>query len=162
MLNNKNKVLHIILSVIGYSIFIIGLIRVIFGYNKLPNIIGMHFGGDGSFDMYDSKLWILYPLILTIIFFCVFELVGFFSKKVKTGLKIKEENENKIKSVFLILLDVLKLCFSFFFSGVWVDCLIKQKDLNTIIPIIVLFIIFISFIYFAFYIVYIKIKDKKL
>lgn len=153
------KTTHAALTVIAWGIFIISLIRIAFVWNSLPDRIGVHFADDGEFDLIDSKICAFYPYLVTIIALVFCEASVFLSKKIKMGLKISENGELKIRTALKMLLDIIKLGFSFFFSGVWADCVIRQHPLNTNIPMAVTLIMFLCFLAFIIASIVIKIKN---
>ena len=115
----------------------------------------------GEFDVIDNKRYIGYPYIVSLISLVLCDGFALFSRKIKMGLKISEIGEKKMRFAFVMLLDIMKVCISFFFAGVWADCVMRQRPLNTDIPIIILWILFIAWIAFAVYIITVKIRDSK-
>lgn len=153
------KIIHISLTVIAWGIFIASLIRFAVVWSSLPENIGIHFASDGQFDMISDKSYAAYPYIVTIAALVVFEISALLSKKIKTGVKISQNGDRKIRMTLGLLLDGFKLGFSFFFSGVWADCVIRQRPLNTAIPAAVMLIMFILFCVFVIAAIVIKIKN---
>lgn len=153
------KIIHIALTVIAWGIFITSLIRIVIVWNSLPDRIGIHFDTNGEFDVFDSKSNAAYPYIVTLgaLVFC--EVSALLSKKIKMGVKISEKGDKKIRAALRMLLDITKLGFSFFFSGVWADCVIRQRPLNTNIPAAAMLIMVLSFLGFIIASIIIKIKD---
>ncbi|MDE7398204.1 MAG: DUF1648 domain-containing protein [Oscillospiraceae bacterium] len=146
------KTIHIALTVISCGIFMSSLIRIVVVWNSLPDNIGVHFAGNGEFDVFGSKNYVAYPYIVSVIALVFCEISALLSKK------ISEKGDIKIRTALRMLLDVFKLRFSFFFSGVWADCVIRQHPLNTNIPAAIMLIMF--FIFFVFVIASIVIKIK--
>lgn len=155
------KIIHIFLSVIAWGIFIASLIRFIAVWSSLPENIGIHFASDGQFDMISKKSYAAYPYIVTIAALVFFEVSSLLSKKIKMGLKISEKGDLKIRAALKILLDVFKLGFSFFFSGVWADCVIRQRPLDTRIPAAVMLIMVLAFCGFVIAAIVIKVKNPR-
>lgn len=153
------KIIHITLTVIAWGIFAASLIRFAAVWSTLPENLGIHFASDGNFDMISRKSYAAYPYIVSIAALAFFELSALLSKKIKTGVKISESGDLKIRTALKLLLDVFKLGFSFFFSGVWADCVIRQRPLNTLIPAAVMLIMFLSFCAFVIAAIVIKIKN---
>lgn len=152
------KTIHIALTVISWGIFMLSLIRIAVVWNSLPDKIGVHLASNGEFDVIDSKNYAVYPYLVSIVALVFCETSALLSKKIKMGMKISEKGDIKIKTAFRMLLDISKLGFSFFFSGVWADCVIRQHPLNTNIPVAIMLIMF--FIFFVFVIASIVIKIK--
>lgn len=153
------KIIHIALTVISWGIFIASLIRYAVVWDSLPDRLGIHFADDGEFDVIGSKTGAAYPYIVSIVALVFCEISALLSRKIKIGLKISEKGDIKIRTALGILLDVIKLGFSFFFSGVWADCVIRQRPLNTAVPAAVMLIMFFMFCVFVISSIVIKIKN---
>lgn len=153
------KIIHIALTVIAWGIFIASLIRFAAVWSSLPENIGIHFASDGQFDMISKKSYAAYPYIVSIVALAFFEVSALLSKKIKTGVKISEAGDRKIRTALALLLDVFKLGFSFFFAGVWADCVIRQRPLNTNIPAAVMLIMLLAFCAFVIAAIVIKVKN---
>lgn len=153
------KAIHTALTVISWGIFVMSLIRIAVVWNLLPDKLGIHFASDGEFDVIGSKNGAAYPYLVSITALVFCEISVLLSKKIKMGLKISEKGDIKIRTVLIILLDIIKLGFSFFFSGVWADCVIRQHPLNTNIPAVIMLIMFFMFVVFVIASIVIKIKN---
>lgn len=153
------KIIHIALTAIAWGIFIASLIRFAAAWSSLPENIGIHFASDGQFDMISKKSYAAYPYIVTIVALAFFELSALLSKKIKTDVRISEKGNLKIRAALKILLDIFKIGFSFFFSGVWADCVIRQRPLNTSIPAAVMLIMAAAFCAFVIAAIVIKVKN---
>ena len=152
------RIIHIALTVIAWGIFVSSLIRFAAVWDSLPDRIGIHFDSDGGFDVIGSKNDAAYPYIVSIIALVSCEGLALLSKKIKMGMKISEKGDAKIRTALVLLLDISKLGFSFFFSGVWADCVISQRPLDTGIPAAIVLIMLLSFLAFVIAAVVIKIK----
>lgn len=153
------KTIHIALTVISWGIFILSLIRFAVVWNSLPDRLGIHFADNGEFDVIGSKTGAGYPYLVSIIALVFCEVSALLSKKIKSGIRISEKGDIKIRTALRLLLDFFKLGFSFFFSGVWADCVIRQHPLNTGIPAAVMLIMFFMFLVFVTASIVIKIKN---
>lgn len=153
------KIIHISFTAAAWGIFAASLIRFAIVWSSLPENIGIHFASDGQFDMISKKSYAAYPYIVTVAALAFFEISALLSKKIKMGVKISENGDRKIRTALKILLDIFKLGFSFFFSGVWADCVLRQHALNTNIPAAVMLIMFLSFCAFVIAAIVIKVKN---
>ena len=153
------KVVHIVLTAAAWGIFFGSLIRLAVVWDTLPDVIGVHFDGNGEFDLFDSKMLIAYPYLAALIALVFCDAAALLSKKINTGMKISENGERKFKTALVMLLDISKLSFSFFFAGVWADCIIKQNPLDPNIPTFLMLVLLISFIIFVISAIVIKIKN---
>ena len=153
------RIVHITLTAIAWGIFISSLVRFAVVWDSLPDKLGIHFADNGEFDVIGSKKYAAYPYIVSIIALVFCEISALLSKKIKMGIKTSEKGELKIRTALITLLDISKLGFSFFFAGVWADCVIRQHPLNTDIPAAVMLIMFLAFLAFVTALIVIKIKD---
>lgn len=153
------KIMHITIAAAAWGIFIFSLVRLLIVYNSLAEEIGVHFDENGEFDVTASKRSIAYPYVVSLISLVLCEIFALLSQKVNIGLKVSKIGEKKIREGLVIFLDICKFGFSFFFSGVWADCLIRQRFLNTAIPTAILLMLFISFIIFIVFSVTVKIRN---
>ncbi len=153
------KTIHIAFTVISWGIFIASLIRIAVVWDSLPDKLGIHFADDGEFDVIGSKTGAAYPYIVSIAALVFCEISALLSKKIKMGMKISDRGNMKIRTALGLLLDIIKLGFSFFFSGVWADCVIRQHPLNTAVPATVMLIMFFMFCVFVTAAIVIKIKN---
>lgn len=158
------KVIHFCTTILAWGILAVGFVRMLIAYPSLPKTVGMHFGPNGEFDLFGNKtetFTLFYPCIVSIVFLVVYEILAFVSKRVKTGLKINETGERMVREAIAILLDVLKWIFSFFYAGVWVDCVIRQHALNTIIGLVLVAVGFCLFAMCVIFLIVVRIKFSK-
>ena len=159
MMSRIIKTAHAALTIIAWGIFISSLIRIAFVWNSLPDKLGIHFADTGEFDLTGNKIGAFYPYLVSVIALIFCEVSALLSGKIKMGLKISEKGDLKIRTALKMLLDIIKLGFSFFFSGVWADCVIRQHPLDTNIPMAVTLIMFLCFFIFIIASIVIKIKN---
>jgi len=158
------KVFHFGTTILVWGILVVGFVRMLIAYPSLPETVGMHFGPNGEFDLFGNKtetFTLFYPCIVSLVFLVVYEVLAFVSKRVKTGLNVNETGERMIREAIAILLDVLKWIFSFFFAGVWVDCVIRQHALNTTIAVVLVVVAFCLFAIFFMFLIAVRIKFSK-
>ena len=99
----KVNIIHKTINIISWCLVLIGIIRLCLLYNSLPNQVGVHFAADGSFDVIVNKsnlLYIGYPYIISIIIILLSDLFIYLSNKIRLGLKINNDGENIIRSLF--------------------------------------------------------------
>ena len=157
------KVFHFGATILAWGILALGFVRMLIAYPSLPETVGIHFGPNGEFDLFGNKtetFTLFYPCIVSLVFLVVFEVLAFVSKRVKTGLNVNETGERMIREAIAILLDVLKWIFSFFYAGVWVDCVIHQHALNTTIPVVLVAVGFCLFAMCVVFLIVVRIKCK--
>lgn len=161
MMNKAVKITHISLSVFAWGIFALSIIRTAIVWKSLPHIIGVHFASNGTFDVFDSKWYIAYPYAIALIALIICEIIAFLSGKMRLGLRISEAGGRKIRSALKLQSSVTKLCLSFFFSGVWTDCIIRQQPLNTSFAVFTLMAVLLSLVLFTTYTLIIRLRDGK-
>ena len=139
----KKRTVHIAINAAAFGALAVMLVYMLIMYGGLPERIGVHFGGDGSFDVIDSKLLGFYP------FAAGFGLLGALSlcslavnKLKKLGMKVTADGEFLIRLHITRLTDMMKFIVSVFFT-VWAYCVINQVGMETLIPFVlaVLFIL---------------------
>ena len=158
------KVFHFGVTLLAWGILAVGFVRMLIAYPTLPETLGIHFGPNGEFDLFDKKaelFTLFYPCIVSLIFLVVYEVLTFASRRVKTGLKINETGERMVREAIAILLDGLKWIFSFFYAGVWADCVIRQHAMNTTIGIVLVVVGFCLFVMFIAFLIAVRIKCPK-
>lgn len=156
--------IHIIFTIIGWGLLCISLTCFLFTWNSLPQKIGVHFDGSGNFDVISDKeniFHVFYPYIISLITLIFCEGFAFLSKRVKTGLKINETGERKLRWVSMIFSDVIKVDIVIFFSGNWGYSLIRQQPFNINISLCVSYVFFVSLLFLIVSIIFICIKYKK-
>lgn len=153
------KTIHIALTGISWGIFILSLIRIVVVWDTLPDKLGIHFASDGEFDLTAGKNGAAYPYLVSSAALVFCEISAVLSNKIKPGLKISEKGDIKIRTALKILLDIIKLGFSFFFSGIRADCVIRRHPLNPNVPAAVMLIMFPAFLVFVIAVIVIKIKN---
>lgn len=159
---NKNlKVFHIAITIFVWAMLIASLIFLASRWNKLPDKIGVHFNPPtGELDLFDNKIYSLYPYIVGFGTLFVLEIAGILSKWLKSGMKINVEGEKKFRVAVCILLDMVKICLSVF--GVnWADCVIRQKNMNVKIPELASEIVRMAFVLFIVIMIVIRIKYRE-
>ena len=159
-----SKTLHIGIAALTWGMFAVGFARMLLAYPSLPETLGVHFGPNGEFDLFSDKtdmFTLFYPCIVSFVFPAIFEVLTFISKRVKPGLKVNETGERKIREAIVFLLDVLKSVVSFFFAGVWVDCVVRQHALNTTIPRVLIAMTFCAFVICEIFLIIVRIKYPK-
>ncbi|MBQ3842410.1 MAG: hypothetical protein II820_06945 [Ruminiclostridium sp.] len=107
------------------------LIYFLLSYDGLPERIGVHFGSDGSFDVFSYKEFGYYPFVAGFGLLILFSLLTLAAKKIKrVGMNVSKKGDMAIRRIIMEVLDSLKLIWSLFFS-MWAYCVINQVGMNT-------------------------------
>ncbi len=123
------RIFDIVVSILTWSILSVSLVYLLCIWNTIPDIIGVHFASDGSFDVFDSKLYIVYPYAAGFGFLFLLEIASAAGRKAQSGMKINETGERRLKLALSFLLNALKLYVSVFFSY-WAYCVMTQIPEN--------------------------------
>ena len=138
----KKDLPHLILCSAAWLLFAGCLIRFLAVYGSLADEIGVHFDGNGDFDVIDKKVFGFYPFLISLITLVICSVLAILVRKVSVGKNMTERGERLSRSAVMLYFDFFQLVMAVFFSGVWSDCVIHQQPLNTYIPVILLFITF--------------------
>ncbi|MBR1591456.1 MAG: hypothetical protein IJ666_00375 [Ruminococcus sp.] len=128
-MNKIFKIIHCILFSLSILILASSLILYLTKSNSLSAEIGMHFDGNGEFDVVASKLYGFYPHIVSGIFIIITAFADYFVTRKKTGLKLTEQGEKIFRTEMIISLDFFALFWSVFF-GIWSYSVSLQIPLN--------------------------------
>ncbi len=144
-MNKPFKIFHLLSNVVSVGIILISLVYILIIWDSIPAETGIHFASTGEFDVYASKRFAFYPYVIGFGALFLMEIADIVSKKLKSGLKISENTEQKLKKLVSIVLDIMKLCTSFYFTH-WAECVIVQKPFNNIVGKTVAIIFILSII----------------
>ena len=123
------KKAHRIINIIAWGMLAAAFIHLCFKWSGMPETTGVHFDGEGEFDVYASKKYIAYPYIVGIVFLLLLQLGDRAARKVKLGVKTNEIGENILREEIRGLLDLNKL----FVSGLavyWSELVIYQHNME--------------------------------
>ena len=158
---NSTKIIHVIVTILAWTMFVASLIYLAIKWNTLPDTIGVHFNPPtGEFDLYDEKIFALYPYGVWFGAMLVLEIAGILVNKIKTGMKIMAEGEKVFRRITFILLDVIKICLSIFWLN-WAICVIRQTQMIVWIPLAVSEVVRIAFVLFLIAVIVIRIKYRE-
>lgn len=126
------------------------LIVFLFKYKIYPDRIGIHFDGEGNFDVISDPVYGFYPFIVIAVTQGILFLVERFAKKVSVGfkgLKLSENAQEIFRGITLIWMDIMGWGISAFFS-MFAFCVTWQ------IPEPVLWARYILYVYFGIMLLY--------
>ncbi|MBQ9468625.1 MAG: hypothetical protein IJU52_06435 [Clostridia bacterium] len=132
-MQRKTRIIHYSVSALSWAAFILSSVRLAAVYPSLPRRIGIHFGPDGAFDIFDDKGWAFYPYAVALGGLLLFELLSFLAVRARAGKNTAPGGRTDVlsKETVLFLLDVFKPVFALFFAGEWADCVLRQRPMNT-------------------------------
>ena len=139
------KKFHLLINIIAWGILVAAFIHLCFKWSSMPEITGVHFDGEGEFDVYASKKYIAYPYIVGIVFLLLLQLGDRAARKVKLGVKTNEKGESILREEIRGLLDLNKL----FISGCaafWSELVIHQHNMPERLVSVCMIVLFVAFL----------------
>ena len=120
------EILHRIITHAAWCLLIYSFVYLLFIYKMLPQEIGVHFSAEGTFDLYDDKINAFYPYKVGFVVLFISELAIWLAKRIKSGLKVDEQGERRLKAVAILWIDVFKFGISIYFTY-WSCCVVTQS-----------------------------------
>ncbi|MBR6223179.1 MAG: DUF1648 domain-containing protein [Lachnospiraceae bacterium] len=118
-MNKTIKIIHRVIQTLAIGVPIILLICFLVRYNSLPETIGVHFDGEGNFDVWDERWYGFYPYLVIAITQAIIVLIEFFLKRARSGLSgfdMSEKTVELFRGITLIWIDFIGWGISLFFS----------------------------------------------
>ena len=122
--------IHRILFFISTAMLAGSLIFYLIRWGSLPSQIGVHFDGDGNFDVIESKMYGFYPHIIGGIITAGIAIAQSVISKKKTGLDITGKGEELFRAELLLTLDIFLMLWCVLFS-MWSRSVALQIPLPT-------------------------------
>ncbi len=157
---SRKITVHLVMSAAAWLIFTVCFIRFIAAYGSLEDEIGIHFAGDGSFDVIDKKVFGFYPFLVSVITLVICAVLNMLVNKVKVSKKVTERGAELMRFGVRSYIDLSRLGMVFFYSGVWSDCVIRQNPLDTRIPNAILLTMFGLFAVLTIFLIAVKLKFR--
>lgn len=125
------KIIHITANIIAFGLLGAFLVYFLLSYGGLPERIGVHFSAmDGQLDVYSQKIFGFYPFVMGFGLLAVFSVLSLLVNRIKKlGLKVTEKGDRVFRCAAALLLDVMKLTWSVFFSY-WTYCVVHQVGMG--------------------------------
>lgn len=125
------RIIHIAANILAFGLLGGFLVYFLLSYGGLPERIGVHFSAvDGQLDVYSYKAFGFYPFVMGFGLMGIFSLLTLAVNKIrKLGLKVTDKGETVFRCASALLLDVMKLTWSVFFS-VWTYCVVHQTGMG--------------------------------
>ena len=122
------KINHRVTAIISWGLLAAALIHLCFKWSSMPETTGVHFDGDGNFDVFASKKFIAYPFIVGIFFLLLLQLAAHSVRKLRIGLKVNAEGEAAFRERIMLLIDANRLFISLY-AVYWAELVIYQHKL---------------------------------
>jgi hypothetical protein len=128
-MNRKVILLHRLF--IAANILMLGasLVYYLVMWNTLPPEIGVHFDGDGNYNVTDSKLYGFYPHAVGGIITAGIVLAGRLIQKRSTGLRLTEKGETLFRGTIVLGLAVEGFLITMVFAYYWARSVEQQIPL---------------------------------
>ena len=104
----KRKKFDIILNILCWIILASTMLFLIITWSKIPDTIPMHYDSAGNIDRLGSKLEILVLPIIILIVYTFITIIEKFPEAWNTGVKVTEENKERVYSTLLHLISTIK------------------------------------------------------
>ena len=104
----KRKKFDIILNILCWIILVSTMLFLIITWSKIPDTIPMHYDSAGNIDRFGSKLEILVLPIIILIVYTFITIIEKFPEAWNTGIKVTEENKERVYSTLLHLISTIK------------------------------------------------------
>lgn len=104
----KRKKFDIILNILCWIILASTMLFLIITWSKIPDTIPMHYDSAGNIDRFGSKLEILVLPIIILIVYTFITIIEKFPEAWNTGIKVTEENKERVYSTLLHLISTIK------------------------------------------------------
>ncbi len=128
-MKSKVFVIHKAIAGIVFLVLGISLIHFIIVWKDMPQEIGMHFDGEGNFDVYESKNYGFYPYVISTVIISALLLGGRFVKKVNTGIPLSEKGDLIFRNIILFAFDAVMI-YMCIFALFWSRAVEKQHPLK--------------------------------
>ena len=125
------KKLHVTVNIISLGILAVYLVYMLSVYRSFPEQIGIHYGYDNEFDVYDSKWLAFFPFIAGFGLVIIFTIGSFAVNKAgHISKKLSDEDDMFVRKTVLFAFDAMKLFWAVFYS-IWAHCVIHQTRMFT-------------------------------
>ncbi len=128
-MNKAVLTIHRILYAINVLIWLGSVGFFLSKWSILPRDIGIHFGGNGDFDVVAAKVFGFYPHVIGLIVLAGMTVAFLVVRKRKTGLKITEKGETIFKSELIITLELF-LMYCMALVAVWTRSVSLQVPID--------------------------------
>lgn len=139
---DKKDFPHIVLFGSAWLLFAGCLIRFLAVYGSLPDEIGVHFGGGGSFDVVDKKIYGFYPFVISLITLVICGVLSKLVNKASAGNNMTERGTSLSRFAVKLFIDIFQLSLVFSLAGMWSDAVIRQQPLDTTVPVVLILTVF--------------------
>ena len=142
----KRKKFDIILNILCWIILASTMLFLIITWSKIPDTIPMHYDSAGNIDRFGSKLEILVLPIIILIVYTFITIIEKFPEAWNTGVKVTEENKERVYSTLLHLISTIKFIMVGMVAYLTVHTALSLELSAWVTPIFVL-AIFGNFVY---------------
>lgn len=137
----KRKKFDIILNILCLIILVSTMLFLIVTWSKIPDKVPMHYASAGNIDRLGSKLEILILPIITWMLYAFFTIIEKFPEVWNTGVKVTEENKERVYSTLLHLISTIKFIMVVVFAYLTVQTTLALELSAWFTPIFILAIL---------------------
>lgn len=128
-MSRRFTLIHRIIMACIFIILAATLMHFIFVWRELPEEIGMHFGPDGNFDEYESKIYGFYPYVISAVLIPLLMTAVHFVKKINLGLSLDEKGDRLFRYVVIAALDLASVGICVY-ALIWSYAVEHQQAMN--------------------------------
>ena len=128
-MDKKALIIHRVLVGLCLFCFVWEFVFYLANWSSLPEEPGIHFGPDGTFDVYASKIFGFYPHVISLIVLAVHFFVSFVisREKLQLGVNITEKGKRMFLGSLMITVDLVVLSVLLCFCC-WVFAVSAQNE----------------------------------
>lgn len=127
----KRSIIRIVVNILSFGMLFFYFVYMLRVYGDFPEEIGIHFGEDNEFDVYDSKWLAFFPFIAGFGLTIVFTVGDIAVSRAKCiSKKLSEDDDIFVRKILLIAFDSMKLFWAIFYT-IWAYCVIHQTRMFT-------------------------------
>lgn len=136
----KRRKLDIILNILCLIILFSTVLFLAVAWSKIPDKVPMHYDFTGNIDRWGSKLEIITLPIIAWIMYIFITIIERFPQVWNTGVKVTEENKERVYSTLLNLISTMKFIIVGVFMYLTVNTALNLELSVWFLPIFILII----------------------
>lgn len=145
-MNIKRVKLDIVLNFLSILTLIATILLTILNWDKIPEIIPMHYDFLGNPNRWGNKSELIILIVIMSLMYIIMTVVEKYPKYWNTGVKITEENKDRVYPILLHLLTTTKFIMMCIFTYISVNTIGEVKIHALFVPIFIL-VLFVNLIY---------------
>lgn len=135
------KVSNVVFNILCLIMLIGITVFLIIKWDSIPSVVASHYDFAGNVDSFGKKSSILMSPIMAWILYIVITVVSFFPGAWNTGVKVTEDNKERVYGVLLNMMNIIKTIIVFVFCYLTV-CMALEYRLPAWLTIVEIGLIF--------------------